>query len=84
MRLAASHPAEWLAFAATPTFALMAAFTSIPYGAVHQMSCSGATHLAPLSGMAAMYLLMSAFHSPPWLKLTSAPSHRRWQPTMLD
>jgi hypothetical protein len=28
--------------------------------------------VSPLSGMAAMYLLMSIFHSPPWLKLISS------------
>jgi hypothetical protein len=27
---------------------------------------------APLSGMVPMYLFMSAFHSPPWLKLISS------------
>ena len=32
------------------------------------MLCSAA-HGAPLDGMVPMYLLMSAFHSAPWLKL---------------
>jgi hypothetical protein len=32
------------------------------------MLCS-ATHVSPLSGMATMYLLMSAFHARPWLML---------------
>jgi hypothetical protein len=27
---------------------------------------------APLSGMTAMYLLMSAFHLPPWLRLIAS------------
>jgi hypothetical protein len=31
------------------------------------MVCGSAP--SPLAGMGAMYLLMSAFHSPPWLKL---------------
>jgi len=31
--------------------------------------CLTADHASPLSGMVAMYALMSAFHSPPWLKL---------------
>ena len=30
-------------------------------------------HGAPLSGMVTMYLLMSAFHSPPWLNLICGP-----------
>jgi hypothetical protein len=33
---------------------------------------SAAEHTSPLSGMTPMYLLMSAFHSPPWLKLISS------------
>jgi hypothetical protein len=31
--------------------------------------CLAAPGASPLSGMAAMYLLMSVFHLPPWLKL---------------
>jgi hypothetical protein len=32
----------------------------------------------PIDGMAWMYLLMSIFHLPPWLKLASGPRwHRR-------
>jgi hypothetical protein len=33
------------------------------------MMCSAAQSVSPLSGMVPMYLLMSAFHSAPWLKL---------------
>jgi hypothetical protein len=33
---------------------------------------SAAEHTSPLSGMIPMYLLMSAFHSPPWLELISS------------
>ena len=36
------------------------------------MLCSAAEHTSPLSGMIPMYVLMSAFHSPPWLKLISS------------
>jgi hypothetical protein len=35
------------------------------------MLCSAAPDASPLSGMVPMYLLMSAFHSAPWLKLIS-------------
>jgi len=38
--------------------------------------CSPA-HASPLGGMAAMYLLMSAFHSPPWFNLLSKRRRRR-------
>jgi hypothetical protein len=70
-QLVASHPAEWLSFAATPTFALMAILTAIPDGGAHQMSCAGAIHAAALGGMVPMYALMSAFHCMPWLKLVA-------------
>jgi hypothetical protein len=36
------------------------------------MMCSTAQDASPLSGMVPMYLLMSAFHSAPWLTLISA------------
>jgi hypothetical protein len=58
----------WLSLAATPTFALMALLTGI--GGQPGILCSAA-HASPLAGMAPMYLLMAAFHSPPWLKLLS-------------
>jgi hypothetical protein len=70
-RPAALRAAEWLSFAAAPTFALMALFTGIPDGGVHEMSCSGATHLVSLGGMAPMYALMSAFHLRTWLRFVS-------------
>jgi hypothetical protein len=59
--------ADWLRLAATPTFAIMALLTALGGGAIEGF-CSS-RHAAPLTGMAAMYLLMSAFHSPPWLNL---------------
>jgi hypothetical protein len=35
------------------------------------MFCTAAQHGSLLNGMVSMYLLMSAFHSAPWLKLIS-------------
>lgn len=58
--------ADWLHLAATPTFALMALLTGM-FGGQPDMLC--ATNTSPLSGMVLMYLLMSAFHLAPWLKL---------------
>jgi hypothetical protein len=61
--------ARWLSLAAAPTFAAMALLTHVPGGAP-DMICSAAG-ASPLSGMVPMYLLMSAFHLAPWLKLIS-------------
>jgi hypothetical protein len=36
------------------------------------MLCSPAHDASPLNGMVWMYVLMSAFHSAPWLKLISS------------
>jgi hypothetical protein len=58
----------WLHFAAAPTFAVMALLTAVAGGGPADMLCS-AGHASGLSGMVPMYLLMSAFHSAPWLKL---------------
>jgi hypothetical protein len=49
--------------------ALLAAF---PAARPPDMFCGATQHAAPLSGMAAMYWLMSAFHIAPWLKLISS------------
>jgi hypothetical protein len=62
---------DWLCLAATPTFAIMALLTGGWGGGQMAMMCSTAPDASPLSGMAAMYVLMSAFHLTPWLKLIS-------------
>ncbi|HXQ04353.1 MAG TPA: hypothetical protein VN831_06310 [Bradyrhizobium sp.] len=62
--------AGWLGLAAAPTFAIMALLTGVG-GGPPDMLCSAAPDASPLSGMVPMYLLMSAFHSAPWLKLIS-------------
>jgi len=61
--------ADFLYLAAAPTFALMALLTGILGGGSPDVLCSSAS---PLSGMLPMYLLMSAFHLAPWLKLISS------------
>ena len=66
-RSAALGAADRLSLAAAPAFAIMALLTGISGGAP-DMLCPAAS---PLDGMTAMYLLMSAFHSAPWLKLMS-------------
>lgn len=59
---------SWLPLAAAPTFAVMALLTSVLGGGAADALCSIAG-ASPLSGMVPMYLLMSAFHLAPWLKL---------------
>ena len=66
---AALGAADWLCLAAAPTFAIMALLTGVRGGGPPDMLCSAAQDASPLSGMVPMYLLMSAFHSAPWLKL---------------
>ena len=65
---AALCAAGWLGLAAAPTFAVMALLTYLSGESADMMS-SAAQGMSPLSGMVPMYLLMSAFHSAPWLKL---------------
>jgi hypothetical protein len=67
--------ADWLCLAAAPTFAIMALLTGVVGGGQMDLLCSSAHDASLLSGMAPMYLLMSAFHSAPWLRLwrTRAP-----------
>jgi hypothetical protein len=67
----AARGANWLCLAAAPTFAIMALLTAFLRPGPPDTLCAAAPHASPLSGMAAMYWLMSAFHSAPWLKLAS-------------
>jgi hypothetical protein len=67
----AFRAADWLCLAAAPTFAIMALLTAIHGGGQMTMMCSATPDASPLDGMVPMYLLMSAFHAAPWLKLIS-------------
>jgi len=64
--------ADWVCLAAAPTFAIMALVTGVRDGASHDLLCAAAQDASPLGGMVWMYLLMSAFHSAPWLKLIAS------------
>ncbi|MCA6113364.1 hypothetical protein J6524_00255 [Bradyrhizobium sp. WSM 1738] len=66
--------ANWLYLAAAPTFATMAILTGAFSDGSADALCSTAS-ASPLGGMVPMYLLMSAFHLAPWLKLISS---RTW------
>jgi len=65
---AASGMARWLGLAAAPTFAVMALWTGF-FSGHPDMLCMAMQGSSPMSGMTVMYLLMSAFHLSPWLKL---------------
>jgi hypothetical protein len=65
---AAFEAAGWLGLAAAPTFAAMAALTFVAGGDAEKM-CSTVHAASPLGGMAPMYVLMSAFHAAPWLRV---------------
>jgi hypothetical protein len=65
---------ERLSLAAAPTFALMALLTGVFNGGPQDGLCSAAHDASPLNGMVVMYVLMSAFHAAPWLRLMSAQS----------
>ena len=56
--------ADWLGLAAAPAFAMMALMTGCLGGGMEPL-CSSSL----MSGMVPMYLLMSAFHVGPWLRL---------------
>src|SRR3954468_21936632 len=59
--------ASWLSLVATPAFAFMALQTAA-HGGAADILCSAAQGASPFSGMVTMYLLMSVFHSAPWVK----------------
>ena len=67
-----SRVAGLLCLAAAPTFAAMALLTAAGGGDTSQILCSAAHGALPLNGMALMYVLMSAFHAAPWLRLIAA------------
>jgi hypothetical protein len=72
------HASNWgaadcLSLAAAPTFAVMALLTAVLGGGPLAMLCGADT--SPLTGMIPMYVLMSAFHTAPWLRLLAGSAH---------
>ncbi len=54
----------------------MALLTAVIGGGAMEMRCPAPPVTALLGGMAPMYLLMSAFHAAPWLRLMSCRRSR--------
>lgn len=75
---AATGLAGWLGLAAAPTFALMALWT-VFFTGQPDMFCMAMQGSSPVSGMTVMYLLMSAFHAAPWLRLLARRSDVHWR-----
>ena len=65
----ANTAAILLRFAAAPSFAAMAFVTGTAEAGSSEAICSTMHGASPVTGMAAMYLLMSLFHAAPWLAL---------------
>ena len=61
-----------LSLAAAPAFAVMALLAAIQDGGMPEILCSAARGFSPLTGMVPMYLLMSAVHLAPWLRLVAS------------
>ncbi|ARO30750.1 hypothetical protein NXC14_CH02829 [Rhizobium sp. NXC14] len=64
-----SSAADYLSLASAPTFAIMAVLTAAT--GTPDMICMTTPSAFPVGGMMPMYLLMSAFHLGPWLRLAS-------------
>jgi hypothetical protein len=63
--------ADWVGLAAAPAFAMMALITVCLGGGMEPL-CSATRLSSPLGGMVPMYLMMSAVHSAPWLRLIAS------------
>lgn len=74
--------ATWLSLAAAPTFAIMALVTGVQEARQDAVLCSVLPAGSPVGAMAAMYLLMSAFHLPPWLRLAASRGGRIKKPSL--
>jgi hypothetical protein len=63
--------ADWLSLAAAPVFAIMALLTAFVGNGPVDALCATVFGTSAFGGMTPMYLLMSAFHLAPWLRLIS-------------
>lgn len=63
--------ADCLSLAAAPVFAVMALLTAFAGNGPMDAICATVFGTSAFGGMTPMYLLMSAFHLAPWLRLIS-------------
>jgi len=68
---------QLLSFAPTPTFALLGLLSASQEGSLENLVCSAGHGSSPLTGMVSMYLLMSVFHSTPWIRMIAQASARK-------
>jgi hypothetical protein len=66
--------ADGLSLAAAPAFATMALMTVCLGGGAEPL-CSALRQGSLMTGMLPMYVLMSAFHASPWLRLMTGWRH---------
>ncbi|KQU77005.1 hypothetical protein ASD00_37335 [Ensifer sp. Root31] len=78
-RAIARGAADRLPLLASPPFAFMALLTGVLSIGEPDMLCTTSA-ASPLTGMVAMYGLMSAFHSGPWLRLLSGRRNSTHRP----
>ena len=57
---------NWLALAASPSFAVMAVISAAQGTSPDAMLCGALQGALPMTGMTAMYVMMSVFHAAPW------------------
>lgn len=70
---AAPQAAHGLRLLAAPSFAVMALLSAYAPAGAADFLCAATGHGSPLTGMTAMYALMSVFHLPAWLTLPFRP-----------
>jgi hypothetical protein len=70
-RAIARGVADRLHLAAAPAFALMALLTAVQEAGADRMRCMGMSGASVLDSMSLMYLLMSAVHAAPWIRLAA-------------
>ena len=67
---------DWLKLAAAPAFAAMAMLQAASAAGPADPFCAASHGASALGGMVPMYVLMSAIHGGPWIRLIAAQAGR--------